>query len=165
MRRKGTIIDFLFIVIAMAFFAIALVFSIYIFDQISPMLTGFFGAGEATTMMNTVHSAYGIMDYVFLFLFFGLSIVPIVFAFLVKTHPIFFVVNLIMIVVMFMVMPALSNMVRSIWATPELAQYAAGGGGSFTFTIMTRTFQFLPLITCSLSILLSIAMFAKGREI
>ncbi len=148
----------------MAVFAIAAIFSLFIWDKISPMFTGFFGAGDATAIVNTVHSAYGVMDYIFLFLFFGLSLVPIVFAFLVKTHPIFFVVNLIMIVIMFMVMPALSNMVRNIWATPELAQYAAGGGGSFTFTITTRVFQYLPLLTCALSVILSIAMFAKNRD-
>jgi len=160
-RRKGTLMDYIFIVIALMFFAIMAIIGIYLKDSIFPPMQEFFGAGtDATAMLTSVGASYSVMDYIFLFLFFGLCITPIIFAFLVKTHPIFMVINVILLVVMFMVMPALSNVVRSFWSSSqELSQYAAGGGGSITFTIMTRVFQYLPVIICALSILLMVAQF------
>jgi hypothetical protein len=164
-RKKGTVIDFLFIVLVMMVFAIVAIVSIYLWDSISTPLKNAFGIGEATDVINTSARVFGVMDYIFLFLFFGLSIAPLIFAFLVQTHPVFFVVNILLLIVLFLIMPTISNVVRSFWATDQFAPYAAGGSGSVTYTIMTRVFQYLPFITGGLSIILTIAMFVKPREL
>ena len=164
-KKKGSVLDLIFMVVLCMIFAIIVLFGTHIWNQIAPLLKNTFGPGDATDIMNSVQAQFGVMDYVFLFLFFGMCIIPIILAFLVKLHPIFFVVNILLLIVMFIVMPPLSNTVRSIWQTKELSQYAAGGGGFVTYPIMTKVFQYLPIITGALSIVLSIAMFVKAREI
>jgi hypothetical protein len=114
--------------------------------------------------VNSTGNVYGIMDYIFLFLFVGLTITPVMFAFMVQTHPIFLVVNILLVIIMFIVMPVISNMVRSVWMAPMFEQYASGGGGSHTYPIMTAVFTYLPVLVGGISLILSIAMFVKGRE-
>jgi hypothetical protein len=164
-KRKGTVIDILFIVVFMMAFAICTILAMYLSDKIYVPLQEFFGPGDASTTLGVVNNTIGSFDYIFLFLFFGMCLAPIVFSFLIQTHPIFFLVNLLMLVVMFLIMPTLSNTVRAVWAAPELAQYAAGGGGSHTFPIMTYIFKYLPLITCGISLIITVAMFVKPREL
>jgi len=104
------------------------------------------------------------LDYLFLFLFFALYSVPIMFSFMVKGNPIFMVVNLLILVILFLITPTLSNVVREMWSSDEFSSYAYGGGGSYVFSIMTKIFQYLPLVTASLSAIIMVAMFAKGSE-
>jgi hypothetical protein len=68
-----------------------------------------------------------------------------------------------MIIIFFFVIPPLSNVVKEFWEQPEFAQYAAGGSGFVTYNVMTRVFQYLPMISIGISIILMIAMFSKGR--
>jgi preprotein translocase subunit SecG len=164
-KKKGTAFDYIFIVIIMVIFAIVTIVSVFLWDTISTPLKNVFGSGSATDVMATADKAFGTLDYIFLFVFFGLSIAPIIFAFLVKSHPIFFVVNILILVVMFLVMPTLSNVVREFWSTDQFSQYAEGGGATHTLPIMTRVFQYLPYITGGMSIILTIAMFVKPRDI
>ena len=163
-NRKGSMIDMFLLVIVFVVLAVFILVGIYLKDNIFPQLTDMFGeSNEGTEVLDTAEAGYSTMDYIFLFLFFGLCLTPIILAFFVRNHPVFFIINLIIIVIFFIVTPSLSNMVRSFWAEDEFAPYALGGSGSHTFPVMTRIFQYLPLITCGISVVLMIVMFNKGR--
>jgi len=161
---KGSMVDMFYLLVFFLIFGMMILTAAYLSDSILPQLTNIFGSGEATTITNTVKGTFRIMDYLFLGMFFILSVIPIIFAFLVKTHPIFFIINLLLLFIYFLIAPSISNVMHDFWVNPEFAQYAEGGGGSFTFPIMTRIFQNLPLITIGMSVILSIASFAKGGE-
>ena len=161
--RKGTTIDMFFIFIALMFFGMIILTSLYLADQIFPELTDFFGeSSEATTVVKTAKQGYAALDNIFLLLFFMLNMVPLVFAVFVRHHPIFLVINIFVLIAFMFVVPSLSNAMRQFWMQPEFAQYALGGGGSYTFNIMTRLFQYMPVISVGLSVLIMIAMFVKS---
>lgn len=165
-NRKGTIIDMFYLLILFLFFGIIIVVSVYLKDQIFPELIEMLGTNitgnKAPTVLRTAEQGYMLMDNIFMMLYFMLAGSSIIFAALVRTNPVFFVLNLIMLFVLFLIAPAMSNVMREFWSQPEFAVYAAGGGGSVTFVITTRIFQYLPHISVGLSILLIIAQFAKG---
>ena len=161
--KKGTTIDMFFIFIALMFFGMIILMSLYLADSIFPELIGFFGeSNEATTVIKTAKQGYAALDNIFLLLFFMLNMVPLVFAIFVRHHPIFLVINIFVLIAFMFVVPSLSNAMREFWMTPEFAQYAVGGGGSYTFNIMTRLFQYMPFISVGLSVLIMIAMFVKS---
>jgi hypothetical protein len=165
-RHSGSMIDMFFVVIVILFLGIVIVLGVYLKDQIFPQLTDFFGTGDATDVVNTASQGYRSMDYIFLFLFFGLCSVPIILAMMVNINPVFYVINIIVIIFFFIITPQISNIMQQFWGQDEFAVYASGGSGSFTFPIMTRVFQYMPFITCGISLLLMIIMFVKrGSEI
>jgi hypothetical protein len=160
---KGTMIDIFYLILVFMFFGIMALVSVYLKDQIFPQLVDVLGNGTTSeTILNTAEQGYQMMDNLFMMLYFVLAGVSIIFAALVRTNPAFFVLNIIMLFVLFLIAPAMSNVMREFWATPEFAQYAAGGGGSITYPIMTRVFQYLPHITVGISVLLILAQFSKG---
>lgn len=161
--NKGSAIDIFWIVIAMLVVGIMALVGTYIKDQVYPMIQGFTGDDtEAAGIMNTAAQGIGMMDNLFMMTYFMMAGAAIVFAALVRNHPIYFVLNLILLMILFLITPAISNVMRAFWNTPEFAPYAAGGAGSVTFPIMTRMFQWLPAITVGVSILLMVVQFSKG---
>lgn len=163
---KASMIDMFYVVIIILFLGIIIVVGVYLKDQIFPQLTEFFGAGDATDVVNTASQGYRTMDYIFLFLFFGMCSVPIILAMMVNVHPVFYVINIIVLIFFFLVVPQISNVMQQFWSQDEFAVYASGGSGSYTFSIMTRVFQYMPFITSGISLILMIVMFTKrGSEI
>jgi len=160
-NRKASMLDMFYIVIVILFLGIMIVIGVYLKDQIFPQFTEMFGAGEATNVVNTANQGYRSMDFIFIFLFFGLCSVPIILAMLVDVHPVFFVINILVVIFFFIVTPQISNVMQQFWGQDEFAVYASGGSGSYTFPIMTRIFQYLPFITCGISLILMIIMFVK----
>ena len=161
MGKKGTMLDIMMVSLVVLFFGIVMIMCLYIADQVFPQLTGYFGGGVGVEVINTVKQGFGTVDYIFMFVYFMLSMVPVLFAALVRHHPIFLILNIIIMIVLFFVFPVISNVMLEFWSTPEFAPYAFGGGGSYTFPIMTRLFQYLPLINMGISVIVMIAMFAK----
>jgi len=160
---KATMIDMFYLILVFMFFGIMAIISLYLKDQIFPQILDMVGNGtDSETILNTAEQGYSMMDNLFMMLYFVLAGVSIIFAALVRTNPAFFVLNIIMLFVLFLIAPAMSNVMRDFWATPEFAQYAAGGGGSVTYPVMTRIFQYLPHITIGISVLLMLAQFSKG---
>jgi len=154
--------DMFFLLFIFLFFGIMILIGVYLKDQIISPLIDFFGTGsEAETVINTAAQVFNAMDAIFIFIYFMLSGTTIIFASMIRSRPIFLVINIIMLMILFVITPAFSNVMREFWSTQEFAQYAAGGEGSVEFTVMTRIFQYLPHVTMGISILVMIASFAK----
>lgn len=161
--NKGTTLDVIFIFILLLGFGITILVSTYLADQIFPMLTGFFGpTSQATSIVDTTAAGYGAFDNIFMFLFFMLNMIPVIAAVLVKHHPIFLIINILVLVIWLLIAPAMSNVMLEFWEMEEFAQYAIGGGGSRTYSVMTRLFQYGPYLSVGLSIILMVAMFVKS---
>jgi len=163
--RKGSTMDIFYLMFVFLVLGIMMLVAVYLKDQIFPQFTSAFGAGEATNVMTTSENVFSTMDNVFLFVYFMMSFTTIIFAALVRTHPVFFIVNVILMVILFIITPTFSNIMREFWSVPEFAPYAAGGTGSITFPVMTRIFQYLPIVVMGISIILMIASFAKRGDV
>jgi len=164
--RKGSTMDIFYLMFVFLVLGIMMLVAVYLKDQVFPQFTAAFGTtSEATNIMNTTENAFNTMDNVFLFVYFMMSFTTIIFAALVRTHPVFFIVNVILMVILFIITPTFSNIMREFWAVTEFAPYAAGGTGSITFPVMTRIFQYLPIVVMGISIILMIASFAKRESV
>ena len=104
-------------------------------------MLGFFedaGASSATTTLKTTRQVFNLFDFIFLFVWVMMMLVPVIAAALVRNHPIWFVINIIMLLIYVAITPAISNAMRSFWSIPELSVYAFGGGSETTFPIISN---------------------------
>jgi hypothetical protein len=159
---KGSLLDLFYMVIVIFMLGVSILAAVYVKDQIFPPLSSMLSSSsDATSVLTTVSNGFSIFDEIFLFMFIMLSIIPIIFAFLVPTHPVFILINIILFLIYLVVVPSLSNAMRSFWSSSFFAPYAAGGSGSTTYVIMTAIFQYLPIITCAFGLVLTVVTFVK----
>lgn len=149
-------LDLFWIAIFLFVFAIAIIVGSKLKDEMFPALETIFGPGEATDVMNVANSAFNSLDAIFLFITISLSIVMIVLAFQVESHPVFFFVNLILLLVLLAVTPMLSNFIRQMLLTSEFSAYSS------KYTMMSAVFQYFPIFMGAIGFIISIAQFAKG---
>lgn len=160
--RKGTVIDMMFVALMVLVFGMLIVMATYIADKVFTPMEAFFAGDNATTAVMAQNRAnFGAFDNIFIFLYFMLNLVPVVFAVFVKHHPVFLIINILLLIVFLIIAPSLSNVMLTFWQTPELAQYAEGGGGWRTYDVMTRVFQYMPYLSVAISMMLMVAMFIK----
>lgn len=160
---KGNVYTMFWLMVAFMFLGIIIILAVYLKDQIFPQIIDFVGNGtEAESIMNTSGQIFNLMDNIFMLLYFLIASASVILAAMVRTNPAYFVVNVILILILFLIAPAMSNVMQEFWSSPEFAPYAAGGGGSVTFPIMTGIFRYLPHITVGISVIVMLATFSKG---
>jgi len=156
-------IDLFFFLIVFLFLGISWLVGAYLLDSVTTPILPIVNGTEGTTMINQVKTSYQTFDFIFAFIFIVLNLVPIYLSVMVKNHPIFFVINIILFIIYMILTPVISNAMRTIWLQPQFVEYSAGGSGYVTFSIMTRIFQYLPLMSFGLAFIVSVAMFGKGE--
>lgn len=162
--KKGSFPDLLFVFLVCLVFGIMVVISTYIKDQIFPSMEAFYGEGSYAKNVSTqVGGSFAVFDNIFMLIYFMLCLVPILSAILVKTNPVWFVINIMVLLIILYITPVFSNIMLAFWNTPQFGVYAYGGGGSTTYPVMTLLFKYLPYVTVAISAILSIAMFGKGE--
>lgn len=164
MRKKGSVLDLFWLMVTMFVVCIAVLVGTYLKDQVFPQLKAVLGTeSSAGTYMDLASMGFQTLDYAFLFITMMTGGAAIILAFFVENHPVFFFVNIILLGILLLVSPAISNAARSFWALPQFAPYASGGGGSVTYPIMTQLMRWMPLVLAAIGTVLSIAQFAKPR--
>jgi len=103
-----------------------------------------------------VNATFLLFDVAIVELFFGLSLLSIGTAFLIRSHPIFYFFNLIAIIIVMAVAPSISNAFFDFISNPSIASTAT----IFPNTIIL--FENLPLFLLIISILIAVATLAKG---
>jgi hypothetical protein len=158
-----SMMDYFYLLVVILILGMSIIIGVYLKDAIFPQLSNAFSSSPAaTSALTTVSNSFSIFDEIFLLIFVLMSIVPIVFAFLVPSNPVFVFVNIILIAIYLLIAPTISNMMRSFLSSSIFASYATGGTGSATFPIMTAIFEYLPIITCGLSFVLMVVLFGKS---
>jgi hypothetical protein len=83
----------------------------------------------------------------------------IVSAFLIRTHPVFLAINIILLLVQMLITPMLTNMWSSLmFADPALLAEAS------TFTFALLLFDHLPLISFVMSVLVILVSYMRGIQ-
>lgn len=168
--RKGSVLDIFFAVLIGMVVVITTLVAVFLYDNVSSAIISVLpnntvGTNVTTETINKVYVGFQAMDYVFMIVFFMLCLSPIILSLFVLAHPVFMVINIVLILVLFLVFPVMSNVVHEFWTQPSFAQYATGGGGSVTFPIMTSIFEWLPIIGSVMGILVMVVMYAKGGTV
>jgi len=159
-KKGNAILDSLTIVLIIFVMAIVSVVGYLAFDEINTDMQADPSIGNLTkNMTGNLFNLYpSVLDGLFLMAFILLIIGVLVSVIFLDTHPVFFFVNLILLIIVFCVFTLLGNSYEELMTGGELAVYA----NAFTYTsfIMSHIMQ----IGVAFGFILMIALFIKMRK-
>jgi len=155
-NKKGSLIDVMFIGIALTFFAIVVLVGLKIATEFEDNIDSneLFAAGEARENVENVRVKYtNTIDNTFLFLMIFLAISTLVLAALVRVHPMFIPFYFIGWVLVIFLSGILSNIYQSMAADANLAAIAN------ELTFMSNIMIALPIIIGVFGMILMVCMY------
>lgn len=161
-NKKGSIQDILFVGMVLLVFGLVVLFGFRFMSAIDDQLqskSSDIVTAEAKTASTTLTNHYtGIIDNSFLFLTLGLGIMVLIFAAMVRIHPIFIPVFFVGLIFIIFLSGLFSNIYQEAATTSELTGYASQL--TFTTTILT----WLPLIIGVFGILLMVVQYKIWQQ-
>lgn len=141
-NKKGSGMDLIYIGIILLIAAMLTLFGYWFMDQFNDKISGLSIADTNTTdAMDQLEGNYtGVIDNSFLFLTVGLAVVMLILASLIRVHPMFLVLYILMYIVIVFVAGILSNMYQEMAANSLLTSYA----DNLVFTSLIM--NYLPII-------------------
>ena len=158
-KRGNAVIDGATLVVLFVIFGLGSIFAYMVFDQVNDDIISEFTEGsQAKTQVENLHGNFPkLMDGLFLFAFILFTIFVIASVFLLDTHPIFFVVSLVMLIAVFISGMLLSNAFDDIMQDGEIATYAE------SFPFITWIMGHLVEMIVAIGFLTMLALFAKYK--
>ncbi len=159
MNKKGSVQDILYIGIVLTVLAIATLVTYKVSDEINTK----FQASEhleekGKTAYSKINQMYpGIIDNSFLFLAVGLGISAFIMAALVRIHPIFIALFIILLAFIIFLSAIFSNIYQEIAANPDMTALADD------LTFISKIMNALPFIVGVLGSLLAILMYKSWQ--
>ena len=158
-KAKNAIIDSVVVVLVIIIMGIAAVVGHNVFEDINTDIQADDDIGNTTKEVSgNLFAVYpSLMDNIFLFAFTLLIIFLLVSVFLLDTHPIYFILTIILLISVFIVALLLSNVYEDIMTDSELSDSA----NEFPFTswVMDNMVQLI----IAIGFLISIALFIKFK--
>lgn len=161
-NKKGSEFDIIFIMSVVLVMGVGMLFATKVFDEFKfnaeDMLNSS-AAGRAVFNTGT-NRVVPLFDNVFVAIFGGLSFISIVSALFIRTHPVFFIVSILLLSIA-LVLAALYSNVSETFTDGALSKYKSL---SFTFPKMNFIMDNLPYIVLGISILLLVVLYSFGRQ-
>ena len=159
-NKKGFLGDIVYIGIFMFVFAVMILVGYLMLTNIN---TNFQASDDistqAKTMLNTQETRYtNVWDGIFAFIFIGLSIAAIISAFLIDTHPIFFILSLLFIAFFIIAFAILANAYYTLESADAFIGFAED------FVAMHYIMNHLAHYIVIEGFLISLALYAKARS-
>lgn len=146
--------DVLIIPVALFVIGMVLIFSIFIFNTFANSDSSIFG-----TYKTQINQTFDVIGVLIPLLMLGMTLGAIVSAMLVRTHPIFLGVSILLMVIQVLITPMLSNMWQSlIFADSGISDTAN------TLPFLLFIFQNLPIITIVISFLVGTITYLRGMD-
>lgn len=153
---RGSILDLPIVVIVLAVFFVALFVGLLVYNQFAER--DFWQTTEVGQhAFQQADIAYETLDYSFLFILIGAFMATVISAFFIETHPIFFIVSLIVLIIFIVITPAMTNAFMGVAASPRFSTEAA------ELNIATQAMGNLPLILTVFGFILIIVLYAKRQ--
>jgi len=111
-KKGNTLLDSLLVLLVLFIFSIFAIIGMYTFDAVKTDIdsTGELTVTEAQETLNSTYVNYqSLMDNGFLIIFIFLWILVIVASFMIDTHPIFFIISVILLIIVLFVAGTLGN--------------------------------------------------------
>ena len=158
--RKAAIIDAIPIMVFTFGFALVCIVSFIIYDGLVD--NNFFtilenqshGGLNSTRLQANADTAYDLLDFMVMFVFIGTTISALIGAILVRSHPAFFFISIIVMMISVFVSVTLSNTWEELISNPNLADAQA------QFTTANLVVGNLPVFILVAVILLAIVLYA-----
>lgn len=160
-QKKEQIMEIAFVLFVLTSCAIAAVIGVYVYKQIGNQLNqSNLQTTESAQAYEKMDNGWHILDNAMLFVVVGLAIGLIVTSFLIPTHPVFILVNIVGFMVLVFIGAIYSNTYFDIVnTTPEMLN-ASVTYYPHTAMVMSR----LPFIAAILVFICSVVMYTKGRQ-
>ena len=160
-KKGSAVIDGITVIIIGVVMAIASMFALMIFDELnSDIQADPEFSEEAQAVSGDLYSKFpSLMDNLFLFAFILFMIFVLVSVFVLDTHPIFFVLSIILLIAVFVVGIHLANAYDDIAGDPSISPYA--NQLPYTGWILSHLVE----VIIAFSFLVMIALFAKFKFI
>ena len=154
---RGTVSDLL---VAAVLLGIVFSVTIFVYQVYSNFRTNSFFDTNSWTQNARMYTDAGFtsMNYAFIFLVMGFFLATVVSAWYIETHPIYFAVSLVLLIVFVSLSPILSNVFVGMAAQPGMSEAAA------KFSLSVRIMDNLPIIMSVFGALILIALYAKMRS-
>ena len=157
-NKQGSMLDMTLVLVALFIFAFVTVLMFNVYDRYTTGLT------TDPTINNTVSdhiesqtlATFGTLDFVYAFLLILFTVLTVVSAFAVRSYPVFFVINIVMLVVLVIIGAVMGNVYSELEAGNTYFEDSS-------FTIIPFVMQHFPTLLLVVGGLLSVAMYAKSR--
>ena len=158
MNKKGSMLDLTMILVALFVFAFVTVLMFNVYGKYTDGMT------PDPTVNNTVSdyvesqtvATFATLDFVYAFLLILFSVLAVVSSFAIRTYPVFFVVNIVMLVILVVIGAVTANVYSDLESSNSYFD-------DTNFTIIPFIMQHFPTLLLVVGGLLSIAMYAKSR--
>jgi len=156
--KKGFMQDILMLMLFLFMFAICTYIALTIYNEYRDRTQGTMdeSATEKLIMDNAIKTL-DILDYCFLMLFMGLTISTVITAFFIRSHPVLFVLSLILLFIILVMAVVFSNVFE------KFGEQAAIQNATDTYTIIPEIMGKYPLYMLGVFILVALAFFAKAK--
>lgn len=155
--KKGFIQDILMMMLFLFVFAITTYIALTVWNDYKDKTTDVMDTTYTEEIIVHGTSSLMVMDYAFLMLFGGLLLSTIVTAFFIRSHPVLFVLSLIMLFVVLVMSVVYSNVFEKFEAQGAMQN------ATDTYTIIPEIMSKYPLYIFGTFILVALAFFAKAR--
>lgn len=158
--KKGNMLfDSMYILIALVVISLVLLFSYMMLSDLNDTLQvdDMISTDAKTILQTQTDNTAPLFDNMFIFILGGLWLSVLFSAFLIDTHPAFFIVSFILLVALIIVSATLSNGLIDVFSDPDVVSY------STQFTKTNFVIQNLPLVCLVIAATIGIVLFAKGR--
>lgn len=157
MGKRGNIADLLYVIVFVFVFGIISILAYSIWLDADPKLAANLDSDTSANITADAGTAITNLDYVTVMLVVGLLMATMIGAYFIDTHPVFFVASFLLLILLLIMMPILSNVFGDFTDNPRMAIAAA------SFDITTSFFEELPKYFMVMAALVLITMFAKHR--
>jgi F0F1-type ATP synthase assembly protein I len=160
-HRKDQISEIAFIMFTLASIAICLVLAAYMYNMIGSEISSTdIATNESTAAYQKFDTAWSILDGGMVLVVIGLTLGLIVTSFLIPTHPVFFIINIIGFIVLVFIGAVYSNTFSDIVEADQDMYNTTTTYFSYTGWMMSN----MPYIAAALVFVASIVMYGKGKS-
>lgn len=160
--KKGNLFDSLFIVLFIIILGVTMLTVGIIMNRVNTHFdedTEDLISVEGKEGFSRLAGSYtGIMDYIFIFAFLVLHIGVIISAFFIRTHPIFFFVAILLLIIFAFLSMVFQNIFYNLVQNPIFAEIIE------EYTFMPFIILNLTKISIVISVIVAIILYAKGGE-
>jgi len=158
MNKKGSILDIVFIMTALFTFAFVTVIMFNIYSEYTDNIS------DNDAFNNTVNKqveaqmnlTFNVLDYVYIFFLVGFILLTIVSSFSIRTHPVFFFVSILLLVITVIMGTLFSNVYTQAVSDTALMDDS-------NFTIMPFVMTHFPTVILIIGAILSVVLYAKSK--
>ena len=157
-KKANAVLDSAYIIVALISFGMLSVIGWTMWNEFSPDIKADIDTAEANATIDFVDDNFiPLMDGGFMFVFIGLWIFAIIASFMIDTHPIFFIISLIILLTILAAAAFMSNFYTEFMEEPEYAVYVTD------FPITDFILSNLLIVTIIIGASIMLALYAKVK--